>query len=603
MRLGAKLIISFSCVSILIAASGLVSNWYTAAIQRQLLFNNIEITKVVDYTAKMERNLYQSLIYLNAIRDSGTNISKDGKLLEMPSVTLLHLQFKNEVNEFKLSFNNVKDFLAKNNDQLNTEQESNIKILEDRFRIYESLCNDWFEIITENPDQAPSMFRVSLDPFFRNRIIPAISNLREDTINRQNNENVRLNIQLDQANLVIRVFTVAAFIIAISIALYIYKSIANPLMKLNDSTKVFGRGNLDERIEVLTKDEIGELATSFNEMAANLQKRTIARDYLDNIIESIQETLIVTDPDDIVVYMNGAGEKLLHYEKEESIGRKLSEFFDPEYAELFNSVPIEDNKTMELYLSTKEGKKIPVLFSLSELINQNNEKVGVVCVASNISERKSYEETLRKSLREKEVLLSEIHHRVKNNLAVISGLLQLQSYDSKDEIVKDALAESQSRIQSISIVHEMLYQNDSIAHIRYDAYIKELLHAISEMHFNSDKKIELTTDLDDISINLNQAISLSLLLNEVVINAYKHAFKGRKKGSIYISLKRKGEKIKLEVRDNGLGMNDVDPITTSSLGLTLIRTLTNQLHGDFEIRDNPGEGGTRFLIEFDRKEK
>ena len=603
MRLGAKLIISFSCVSILIAASGLVSNWYTGAIQRQLLFNNIEITKVVDYTAKMERNLYQSLIYLNAIRDSGTNISKDGKLLEMPSVTLLHSQFKNEVDEFKLSFNNVKDFLAKNNDQLNTEQESDIKILEDRFHIYESLCNDWFEIITENPDQAPSMFRVSLDPFFRNRIIPAISNLREDTINRQNDENVRLNIQLDQANLVIQVFTVVAFIIAISIAFYIYKSIANPLMKLNDSTKVFGGGNLDERIEVLTKDEIGELATSFNEMAANLQKRTIARDYLDNIIESIQETLIVTDPDDIVVYMNGAGEKLLHYEKEESIGRKLSEFFDPEYSELFNSMPIEDNKTMELYLSTKEGEKIPVLFSRSELINQNNEKVGVVCVASNISERKSHEETLRRSLREKEVLLSEIHHRVKNNLAVISGLLQLQSYNSKDEIVKDALTESQSRIQSISIVHEMLYQNDSIAYIRYDAYIKELLHAISKMHFNSDKKIELTTDLDDISINLNQAIPLSLLLNEVVVNAYKHAFKGRKKGSIYISLKRKGEKIKLEVKDNGLGMNDVDPITTSSLGLTLIRTLTNQLHGDFEIRDNPGEGGTWFLVEFDRKGK
>ena len=317
-------------------------------------------------------------------------------------------------------------------------------------------------------------------------------------------------------------------------------------------------------------------------------------------MESIQETLIVTDAEGYIVGINKAGTKLLHYDKKEAIGLHKTECYNTEdYAECY-----EKNKgteaVFEFGLISKRGNKIPVLFSESMLINNENEVVGQVVVATDITKRKEADKKIRDSLKEKDVLLSEIHHRVKNNLAVISGILQLQGYKTKNKKVIQALSESQARIQSMSIVHEMLYQSDSLAYIEYDLYVKDLIQAISSMHLNIEKNIDIITDIDSFSLDVNLAIPFSLLLNEILVNCYKHAFSDIEQGFIKVQIKEKDGYIRLIVEDNGVGIIDEDDDNDhgESLGLTLVDTLTRQLHGEYRIENVEEVGGSRTTVEF-----
>ncbi len=204
------------------------------------------------------------------------------------------------------------------------------------------------------------------------------------------------------------------------------------------------------------------------------------------------------------------------------------------------------------------------------------------------------------ALDEKEVLIKEVHHRVKNNLAVISGLFDLQMLKSDDENVAKVLKNSQLRIRSMSIIHEQLYQHDSLSKIGFSEYMDNLLEVISNtidtgesdivVHSNIEKGIELT---------ITQAVPCGLILNELLSNAYEHAFKGRSQGDIEVTVKRLDEdRLMLRVKDNGVGM-DPDELkgSASSLGITLIKTLSTQLKGDLNYtRDN----GSTFEITFQR---
>src|SRR5699024_1877828 len=148
------------------------------------------------------------------------------------------------------------------------------------------------------------------------------------------------------------------------------------------------------------------------------------------------------------------------------------------------------------------------------------------------------EEKVKESLREKEVLLSEIHHRVKNNLAVISGLLELQAYNTDSRAVVDALKESQMRINTIAIIHEKLYQHEDLAAIAFDSYLKELTEIIVDSLRDGSTKIDIHIEADPIELTINQAIPCGLILNELITNAYKHAFSDSKKGNITVLLQR-----------------------------------------------------------------
>jgi len=234
---------------------------------------------------------------------------------------------------------------------------------------------------------------------------------------------------------------------------------------------------------------------------------------------------------------------------------------------------------------------------------------GAIKIRDSFYEKRRLEELvdeqtryLQEALEEKEVLIKEIHHRVKNNLAVISGLLELQMGNADDEFVNRVLSESQRRVQSISMIHEKLYQNERLAEIDFVKYVQELIDIISYSFGYEDKEINVHVDIDEFKLGVDQGIPCGLILNELVSNAYEHAFKDRRKGNIEIIIREHAtQEITITVRDDGRGLPEGFNLRESdSLGLTLVKTLSKQLEATLEMKDRPK--GTEFTLSFSKKE-
>lgn len=205
--------------------------------------------------------------------------------------------------------------------------------------------------------------------------------------------------------------------------------------------------------------------------------------------------------------------------------------------------------------------------------------------------------SLEVSLKEKETLLQEIHHRVNNNLQIISSILSLQNTYVTDKGTKDILKESINRIKSMSVIHETLYKSKNFASLNFSDYILGLTEDIIRT-YKSDSNLELNiiADLSDLKLDLRQAIPCGLIVNEIITNAVKYAFKGSTKGEIYLKIKKEGGNVFFEIGDNGCGLPlELNVKETNSLGLQLVQTLVEQLDGTLDI-DN--ENGVLFKIVF-----
>ncbi len=214
---------------------------------------------------------------------------------------------------------------------------------------------------------------------------------------------------------------------------------------------------------------------------------------------------------------------------------------------------------------------------------------GYIGTNVDISERKRAEEEIRASLNEKEILLKEIHHRVKNNMAVISGLLKLQSHSFKDPDVIRAFSESQQRIRSMALVHEKLYNAQDLSQIDFSNYIPDLVNQIYQTYEVQREKISSKIQTNNISMGIDIAVPCGLIINELVTNAFKYAFPGEQRGEISIALSHSNNDYSLEVSDNGVGLPmDIDFQTISSFGLYLVNLLTQQLKGTIEIDRSKG---------------
>jgi PAS domain S-box-containing protein len=218
-------------------------------------------------------------------------------------------------------------------------------------------------------------------------------------------------------------------------------------------------------------------------------------------------------------------------------------------------------------------------------------------VMIDITERKNFEEQLARSLKEKELLIKEIHHRVKNNLQVISSLLKLQSTYIKDNEALDMLVDSQNRVQSMALVHQKLYQSKDLANIDLNEYLQQLLYHLLNSIKSVDGKVKLNVNVEDIKMGVDTAIPCGLIINELVSNSLKHAFPGDKAGIIDVELKVKDkDTYEMKIKDNGKGFADnIDFKNTSTLGLQLVNTLVSQLEGNIEIAKG---SGTEFSITF-----
>lgn len=231
-------------------------------------------------------------------------------------------------------------------------------------------------------------------------------------------------------------------------------------------------------------------------------------------------------------------------------------------------------------------------------------KSHLLLILDDVLERKQLEEQIKSSLKEKEILLKEIHHRVKNNLQVVSSILKMQSNKIDDKQSIEVFKESQDRITSMALVHEQLYRSDNLAAIDFGDYIKELTHSLQYSFGNN--RIHINIEISDLFLGVDTAIPCGLIINELITNAFKYAFLPDEKGEIFISFCLTEEnKANLVVKDTGKGMpKDFDLEETKTLGMKLVYNLiTHQLDGDIRIISGPG---TTFEISFpysDQKEK
>jgi PAS domain S-box-containing protein len=219
-------------------------------------------------------------------------------------------------------------------------------------------------------------------------------------------------------------------------------------------------------------------------------------------------------------------------------------------------------------------------------------------VAFDISETKRAEEVVRTALREKETLLKEIHHRVKNNLQITSSLLRLQLGTVTDPTARHVLQESQDRIRSMALVHEMLYRSADLSRVDFGPYVRTLTEQLFRAHSVDSRHIAFRVDIPSLVLSVDLAMPLGLIINELVANSLKHAFPEGQGGSIEIKLRVQDGSFELLVRDNGVGLGrTAPPEKKTTLGLQLVRTLTEQLAGRLQWR-SPGDGGAEALITF-----
>jgi two-component sensor histidine kinase len=203
---------------------------------------------------------------------------------------------------------------------------------------------------------------------------------------------------------------------------------------------------------------------------------------------------------------------------------------------------------------------------------------------------------VRASLREKEVLLKEIHHRVKNNLQVISSLLSLQARYLPDPAARAIFSQSQNRVQSIALVHERLYESADLSHVDFAKYVVVLLDNIFDTYGATNRGISKIIDVGDANLTVDVAIPCGLIVNEVVTNALKHAFPDGRKGTVRVTLTERPGDMELTIEDDGIGIPaDIDPRNTVSLGLDLVTTFADQLNAEVDIAR---VDGTSFRFRF-----
>ena len=322
------------------------------------------------------------------------------------------------------------------------------------------------------------------------------------------------------------------------------------------------------------------------------------------LIESSPMAIYTLDKYGIVSdFWNKAAEEMLGWTQEEALGKFLPHVPDnqKEHFEELMKIGMDEGKikNKDIVRFKKDGSPIYLRLNVSQIIGDSSENKQMLAIVEDVTKEKEYKEQLENSVHEKEVLLSEVHHRVKNNLAIIVGLIELQKEGLSDEDLKIILNQTQNRIFSISGVHELLYNTDSFTEISFEEYAIKLIDRIRGMFESRGKHISFKHEFNSTNLNINQAIPLGLLLNELITNSFKHAF-DKGEGTISISLREDKGEIKVIYKDDGKGFSDDIFESSTTMGVTLIKTLLDQLGADHKLET---ESGFSLTFTFKVKEK
>lgn len=345
---------------------------------------------------------------------------------------------------------------------------------------------------------------------------------------------------------------------------------------------------LEQKVEERTKDLT----------RANTALKYSEEKYHD-LFESGTDAIFILDPEGNIIDVNRVAYARLGYSKEEMLSMHISKLDPPEFAARVPERMAEiREKGIAIFESAhirKDGTIMPV--EISARTYEYRGKKGYLSFIRDITERKKMENRIRASLEEKEILLREIHHRVKNNMTVISSMLALHSRLIRDDQDRRILDEARSRIKAMAIIHEKLYQSENMSKINASNYLRDILKEIFSSHAEHNGHIALSTDIQDITLSIDDAIPVGLIINELVTNAVKHAFPDLRRGEIKVNMAlSETNEVRLSVSDNGVGVPDnLASSKSSSLGLNLVDALVRQIRGELKLhKDN----GTRFEVTF-----
>lgn len=361
-----------------------------------------------------------------------------------------------------------------------------------------------------------------------------------------------------------------------------------------------------------------EISVSLVEFGDNFYAVVVARDITErmeaeNAIKQSEEKyrvlfeyspdfIILLTPDGKIIDINKSTKKIIHLSKEKLIGKSILELgmlFEEDMTEfieirhrLMNGESVEPFE----FKIIDGNDEIHWMDAYLSLLKKEKNNCAIQVILHDITRRKNYEKQIKESLSEKEVLLKEIHHRVKNNLQIISSLLNLQSRYIKDENALGAFNESQNRIKSMALIHEKLYQSEDLTKIDFAEYIKSLTFHLFRSYSVNPGTVELSINFGDVLFDIDTSIPCGLIINELVSNSLKYAFADGRKGKISIDLQLDGEKYVLVISDNGVGFPEgLDFQNTGTLGLRLVNILVNQINGVITLDKSEG---TSFKIVF-----
>ena len=506
--------------------------------------------------------------------------------------------FENEVERSWMASRAAEAISRRWSDAAHSEEElmrlaARIRALEAEFSVYAERIERFVHLGRYHPsDQVQEYFDDVLEPHYRDTMVPSIRQYEAYAKAGLSDAAAEIEKALAVGNRRNLAIAAAALVAAILLGLMIARSISVPLAGLREAALRVGKGDLDTPLDVDTGNEIGVLAEAFQQMVDDLKESTVSRAYLDKILQSMKELLIVTDADNRIRRVNLLVLEELGYSEEELSGRLFDEIVETSGEPLAE----EGGEITEMALIAADGRRVPVTVSSADLEDESGRLEGVVRVAQNVTERHRAEAQLRQSLAEKEALLKEVHHRVKNNLQIISSLLNLQEGELEDELTARRFRESQNRIRSMALIHELLYRSEDLTRIDFSEYLDQLVHQVVRSYGPAGQAVRPELSIEPEPMSLDHAIPCGLIVTELVANAVEHAFPEHH-GVVAVSFRTENGRHRLTVADDGIGMPpEIDPERGESLGLRLVAALARQLGGELEFAVDQG---TEFSITYD----
>jgi len=366
------------------------------------------------------------------------------------------------------------------------------------------------------------------------------------------------------------------------------------LVPLKKEGEIFG-------VQVIGRD-ITERKSAEKEIIKSKEELADLNNYLETIINSSPFAIIDLNHEGKVKSVwNPAAERIYGWQSQEVLGKSLpsvpSDEMDLNEQIRKRVISGESINEIELKRIRKDGSMIDILMGAAPLYDSQGQIDGIMSASADITAMVEAEKQIKASLKEKEVLLMEIHHRVKNNLQIISSLMSLQSEYVQDQNTLKMFQESKNRVRAMSLIHEKLYQSPDMTRISFGGYIQNLVHQLLEFYKVKSDEVKFEIMVDEIFLTLDNSIPLGLIVNELVSNCLKHAFPDGEMGKVFIQLESQDNENILTVSDDGIGLpDDFDISETDSLGLKIVQTLTLQLRGELDIKKSPG---AQFKVTFE----